>query len=122
MDKLYIGLILIVFFVMAGWIAIVVRRKGSLHAAIKGLIEDDCSSYFCFNAKGRCDFANDRACELFHIDAKPKRINAESDNGKQKPFDVIAKKLSARAVKSQLFAINDGMFCIPTLFHTYCPR
>lgn len=70
MDKLYIGLILIVFFVMAGWIAIVVRRKGSLHAAIKGLIEDDCSSYFCFNAKGRCDFANDRACELFHIDAK----------------------------------------------------
>ena len=58
---------------------------------------------------------------LTYIDRKPQRIYAQCDYGKQKPFDIIAEKLSAVPVKIHLPSLKDRMLCDPSLLYANAP-
>ena len=53
---------------------------------------------------------------LLHLNAEPERIDTKGDNGEQKPLDIVAEELYARAIKSELCLVNDGMIGNPSLF------
>lgn len=69
MDKIYIALFVAILIGMGAFLAIIVGKKNSLYHAVRGLVEDNNSSVFCFSPKGKCVYANTRACELFHMRA-----------------------------------------------------
>jgi hypothetical protein len=58
---------------------------------------------------------------LFHFYIEPETVDAEGYNGKQEPFDIVAEKLTAGAVKIKLAAVNDRMLCDPFLLEADCP-
>ena len=59
---------------------------------------------------------------LLHLDIKPKTVNAECDQGKQKPFDIVPEKLCAGSFKDKLSAVDDGMASDPALTIADRPR
>ena len=79
MDKIYIALSLIILTGMLICIVIIIKKKNSLYDAMRGMVEDDNCSVFCFGPQGRCLFANAKACELF-------QVNSRSEYGKIEEF------------------------------------
>ena len=53
---------------------------------------------------------------LLHLNVEPERIDTKGDNSEQKPLNVVAEELYARAIKSELCLVNDGMLGNPSLF------
>ena len=59
---------------------------------------------------------------LLHLDAKPEAVDTAGDDGEEEPLDVVAKQLTALAVKSNLVSVNHGVLCNTTLIYTNCSR
>ena len=59
---------------------------------------------------------------LLHFDAKPEAVDAEGNNGKNKPNDVVAEKLCAVAVEDKAATVNGGVLCEPSLLDANSPR
>lgn len=59
---------------------------------------------------------------LLHVEAQPQRVDAESNNGKQEPLDVIAEELSTGTVKCDLATVNGGVLSNPGFLQANCPR
>ena len=59
---------------------------------------------------------------LFHVDAEPESVDAQRDDGEEEPLDVIAEKLSARAVEYQTVTVNECMLGDPFFLHADRPR
>ena len=58
---------------------------------------------------------------FFHIDIEPEGINTYCDDGKQHPFDICSEKLTARAVKGELFSVKHGVRRDPALLKAHRP-
>ena len=58
---------------------------------------------------------------LLHLNSKPKRVNAEGDDGKQHPFDIVAEKLCAGAVEGKSVTVDNGVLSIPSFLYANSP-
>ena len=58
---------------------------------------------------------------LLHFDIKPEAVNTKGDERQQKPLDVVAEQLAARAVKGELTAVDDGVLGQPVLLEANGP-
>ena len=52
---------------------------------------------------------------LSQLDGQPKAIDTKRDNAQEQPDNELTEKLSARTVKADLLAVNDGMFRNPLM-------
>lgn len=59
---------------------------------------------------------------FFELDTYPKTVDTEGDDGEPEPFDIVPEQLNTLAVEGEAFAVDLGVFCIPSVIHTVRPR